>query len=335
MFTKPTVLLVGAGASAEFGLPTGVGLYEAASREDETQSATSDTRADQFLTSFWEYIRFSNQHKEQNDFRELVSRLNQSHAYSIDLFAYYNPSFAAITKHYTVWRLYKEFFQLEDYRDQFGDPRQRLARSYRWRSPKVGHSAAARNNWLGELANSWLSGAKSIGDLARNQLTFVTFNYDPIIEETFPWIVRQNERFAETPDELMPKVVHVHGALDAPSLETLTASDYQRSATRIKFISDTIDSQSDAVHEALKVLKSAARVYSVGFAFEQLNLDLLGAGTWGARTIALNYDGNTKVLGAMRKIGIRTSNIWAGTEGKVLPVGLAATSGFFEADLDY
>jgi hypothetical protein len=281
MFLDPVVVLVGAGASAEFGIPTGVGVYEDAKNEDEENQATSTSYEDQFLSTFWEFLRFSNLGREQNEFRQLIRKLKESHAFSIDLYAYYNPQDAQIAKLFTAWRIIKEQYGFELIRDRWGDANRRLVRSYNWRNPTVGSGSNLRNNWMGELSNVMLSGAKTSEDLKRSNLTFVTFNYDEVIEETLPWIVNKYERFADATSELMPRVIHIHGKIESPEPAKINAQHYSNQANKIKFISDTLDQPSKEVAEAKQLLVDAHRVYCVGFAFEQLNLELLGAGQWG------------------------------------------------------
>lgn len=331
MFLDPVVVLVGAGASAEFGIPTGVGIYNDAKSENEDSIRTSAGFEDRFLSSFWEFLRFNNLGQEQVKFRQLTRNLRESHAYSIDLYAYYNPSDANIAKLYTTWRILKEHYSIQTQRDRWGDSRNILARSYRWRNPTVGIGETIRNNWMGELVNAMLAGAKDVEDLQRNNLSIVTFNYDAVVEETVPWIVGRYERFSDAPIELLPPVVHVHGSLSCPEPIGVNPKFYADQAAEIKFISDTLDQPSVAVTEAKRLLTEAHRVYCVGFAFEQLNLELLEGSKWGMKSVALNYDGNVKVTNAMKRIGLRSSDIWSGTDTKPMALGMAASRGFFDA----
>ena len=78
MFKNQTVVLVGAGASAEFGLATGVGLFDSAAKENEKVTAERGELADRLFHSFWEFIRFHNMHAEQEAFRRLTTKLKES-----------------------------------------------------------------------------------------------------------------------------------------------------------------------------------------------------------------------------------------------------------------
>lgn len=90
----------------------------------------------------------------------------------------------------------------------------------------------------------------------------------------------------------MPKIIHVHGALGTISEDQINARHYSMLSERIKFITDSMETPSVEVHSAKSVLAQAAQVYSVGFACEQLNLELLAASQWGNKTVALNFNGN-------------------------------------------
>ncbi|OZB19246.1 MAG: hypothetical protein B7X53_00905 [Hyphomonas sp. 34-62-18] len=324
MFIKPTVILVGAGASAEFGLPTGDQIYSAAAAEDpRTRDNQSDNFA-QYFASFWDFVCFANDGEARNAFPSLIEHLSSSSSYSIDLYAYQNPSRSKISKYFTAWMLIKSHFQMLQKNTgwRYGE------RCFPWRSPYI-TTGPRRPNWLGILANQFLSGAKNPDDLEQNRLSFVTLNYDRAIEESFGWFVRNNERFRDTPDELLPRVVHVHGKLDEISNDSLSPTFYRKQIENIKFILDSLAERPPAAIEAVELLKECGSVYSVGFAFEENNCALLQAGQWGSKASALNFSGEMNGFMAMKRMGLPESRIWQGTPDVPKYLGVAAREGFF------
>nr|WP_321512487.1 hypothetical protein [uncultured Hyphomonas sp.] len=330
MFTNDTVVLVGAGASAEFGLPTGDGIYTAAASEDESFYCESDQKADFFLSTFWEFLRFHNWFDEQDQFRALNRHLQEDAAYSIDLYAFRNPSRASIAKLFTAWMLTKSVFEAVDITG-FGDDRYRgLKRRYTWRKPNISDRDGNRKNWLACLCNNFLEGASGIDDLAQNRLSIVTFNYDRVIEESFEYFVRNSELFSETPVEYLPEVIHVHGAVAPIEEKNLNGAYIKEQAQTLKFISDSQQDPGTEVLKAADRLANANRIYLVGFACEPLNMSLLKSGQWAPRAIGLNYDGDTGITNNMRISGLKEANIVMGSNSEKLPLGLAASRGLFK-----
>lgn len=328
MFRKPTVILVGAGASAEFGLPTGEAIYKsAASESTSSQLERADNEA-QFLTSFWEYLCFSNQHDYQHQFRQLVDHLQGSTSYSIDLYSFYNPSFAEAAKYYTIWSLIKAHFEIRSRPTEHGDNWRYGKRCYPWRQPYVG-SKSPRPNWLGTLTNQFLSGARRPEDLANNNLTFVTLNYDRVIEEAFTHFICHHEIFSAASEDVMPEVIHVHGALDPIGDSSLNSKFYRDQVGNVQFILDSLENPPNAAKRAVEALDAAADIYCVGFAFEENNCELLKAGKWGGKAAALNFSGDVRSEMSMRRMGLPESKIWKGTSGNPRYLGIAASEGFF------
>ena len=329
MFLKPTTILVGAGASAEFGLPTGEAIYREASEENRNVRRERADNEAQFLSSFGEFLAFSNDGPAQVEFWDMVPHLQSSPAYSIDLYAYYNPSRSRVAKYYTVWALIKRHFQINSNRTHIDGSIWRYGqRYYPWHKPYL-DDPFRRPNWLGVLTNQFLAGARSPDDLRKNDLTFVTLNYDRVIEETFGEFVRSHEMFADTPDEFLPSVIHVHGKLDEISNESLNFQFYKNQVEKIQFILDSLEETPPAAVVAIERLKESASIYSIGFAFEENNCELLQADGWASRAAALNFSGDIKSNMSMKRIGIPPEKIWRGSPTQPKYLGVAANEGFF------
>lgn len=333
MFKDPTVVIVGAGASAEFGFPTGVGLYNEALVDlaDTSAPGFGNGYEYRYLSTFTDFLDAVNASEELADFRRLQVHLAKSHATSIDLYAYNNPTRARIAKRYTAWRLIKHHFLIERAISRYNENTYRLVRNLSWRERRLGADNSLRPNWIGSLAQNFTSGARGARDLSSNALTIITFNYESVIEEAFPAIVRLDERFEDAADDVMPQILHLHGHMDAIKPQSLNPDFIERQADKIKFITDTIDSPSPEIKTAIEKLSDATRVYCVGFAFDKLNCDLLDAGFWGSKCWATNYDGELSVDNNMRSIRVKPERVWRGSSSDPMFVGKAAAKGFFSA----
>jgi len=331
MFLDPTVIVLGAGGSAEFGFPTGIGIFREVMADEFSSRPLRKMIGYEFdfLSSFSNLLRVANRHEELESFQALQLRLRQSHAQSIDLYAFKNPSQSEIAKLYTAWRLTKQHFRIETFENRYREQDFRLVAVQDWLAPSVGQGPERRTNWIGALAQTFTAGARTSADLAKNKLSVVTFNYDTVFEDAFPAIVRFDERFPDAPDEVMPKVLHVHGSLQPVVDGRFTFPFYLQQMARIKFISDTSENPPMIVDEAVSVLDKALRIYCVGFAFEEFNRELLQIGRWGGRAWALNFDGDVQVQNEIQKSGISPTRVWSGSDSKKWFLGTAASKGFF------
>ena len=113
MFNKKTIIIVGAGASKDFGLPTGAEVYSKLLRE-EVNSISNDYHPDRdiFSGSFSAFLAFANEYTLQQQLSEFIQAVkNDGTANSIDLFADFYPEFTEISKLYSTWSILGSMYE--------------------------------------------------------------------------------------------------------------------------------------------------------------------------------------------------------------------------------
>jgi len=113
MFNKKTVVIVGAGASKDFDLPTGADVYSKLLAENLGEvSYNYHPARDLFSSSFNSFLAFSNEVELQHQLSRFIEAVKKDNvANSIDLFANYYPEFTEISKLYSTWSILGSMYQ--------------------------------------------------------------------------------------------------------------------------------------------------------------------------------------------------------------------------------
>jgi SIR2-like domain len=144
-------------------------------------------------------------------------------------------------------------------------------------------SRSSASNWyqylFGRLVSKWTQ-------LSPGDLSVVTFNYDRSLEHYLHVALRNffGARFDEHWSQRSPvHVVHVHGALGEvdwsdpnwkPLHGTLNSETFDRAANKVRIVSEG-SRDDEAYAEARHFILGARRVYFVGFGFHDENVDRL------------------------------------------------------------
>ncbi len=149
MISRPTVFILGAGASAEYGFPVGYALYDKICR-GETAAPPMISRQEKIL---------GYRQKRDHDFQQFRTQLEQSGQQSVDAFLETHPDLVEYGKRVIASALIP--YEQED---------------TLFRRP---NSSAVGPRWyqllLAELGDSF-------DTFAQNQLSVLTFNYDRSLE---------------------------------------------------------------------------------------------------------------------------------------------------------
>ncbi|HRX40143.1 MAG TPA: hypothetical protein P5072_11960, partial [Parvularculaceae bacterium] len=148
------VVVAGAGCSAEFGLPTGIGLMRRLHSEALQESPTSGLSfADIFRRPFLEVFPSAYENKfNGRDVLEFLREAKNLYADSIDLFAFNHPSKAEVCKAYSTLGIMRGLYSETSVQDRFGDTSNYFELAYKWRKPLVSAGNSSRPNWLASLA---------------------------------------------------------------------------------------------------------------------------------------------------------------------------------------
>jgi hypothetical protein len=248
MIDIPTVLVLGAGASAPLGFPTGQGLKKQICSRDFRQGSTV-----QVLNT----LGF-----ESDSIGSFTHALNQSGRPSVDAFLEYRNDFLDIGKAAIAVVL----LPLE----------------------KTGTLFKPENsNWY-ELLFGVLCDGTPFEKVDQNKLSVITFNYDRSLEQYLFTALKNsyNKSDKECAGKLSRfPIVHVHGSLGALPWQTgsLIPVVYDsegetacvgRAASNIKIIPEaTIDTPE--FHQAHKLISEAERLMFLGFGYHPKNMERL------------------------------------------------------------
>jgi hypothetical protein len=244
MIVKPTVLILGAGASYEYGLPLGFALLQ------QIHEWCGRARVE---TSYIEMLRKFQIIPELAT--EFAASLDGCHSESIDDLLETRPNFKQIGKAAIAMLL--------------------LAAE---KVDVIGRIKERNKQWYSYLF-SRIKGNKPT-DLANNQITIVTFNYDRSIEQAYRVTFAHNHGCnTDMIDQFMKSVpiIHLHGILgtvqENPYGSPLTPASFERAMNGIK----TVDEVNDTAHRgafeiARAAIQAADKIIILGFGFHPTNL---------------------------------------------------------------
>ncbi|WOI52829.1 SIR2 family protein [Parvularcula sp. LCG005] len=327
---RKKVIIVGAGASAEFGLPLSEQIFRKLLSEAEKYESARSLRTPKETQEFLQLDLADLVYEIDGVFhgthaagiRNLYEKSRNSFSTSIDLFSYINDSddVSKYAKLFSAREILKGAHTFRVENTEFGS----VAKYYptlRWRRPFID----SRQNWLATLMQNYTHGKSNSSELQSDSLRFITFNYDTIIEDALHNFFIHAPRFCEDMDSALPEVFHVHGSF--PKFEGLTGvHSLRKFSESIKFIHETGQQKDDKIDE---FLSEADDIYCVGFEFAHENVELLELAKYADKTLALNYSGDLDLQSRMEKLGLSERQMMKGSASSPLGVSKAARQGFF------
>jgi hypothetical protein len=250
MITTPTVFVLGAGASVDFQFPTGWGLLRKVVEEFRV-----DTQSRLILKNC---MPISDE--AMNSF---VKALDQSGENSVDTFLEKREQFIDLGKAMMAVIL----IRLEHEINLF--------------------SGSAQTNWMRYLLSKMQG--KTLDDFAKNEVAFITFNYDRSLEHFL--CTTLSHSFGKTEEECgaiivdrIP-IVHLHGQLGfLPWQKSKTSRPYgdaidsrvlDMCVREVKIVHEGIENRKAQFDQAKNFLHKADRIYFLGVGFNNVNLDRL------------------------------------------------------------
>ncbi|MGB8951354.1 MAG: hypothetical protein WCC06_01620 [Candidatus Aminicenantales bacterium] len=250
MIKRPTVLILGAGASMPYGFPSSEGLMQQILEEIRPNSAKELFRT---------LLRFGFKSEDIDDF---YAGLKHSQKFSVDEFLEHRPEFMKIGKIAITLTL-----STYEKKDQL----------FEQRSDK---------NWYRYLWSK-LSDTP-FEEFDKNQLSIITFNYDRSIEHflisAMIALYRRPRQDCAKKLKRIP-IIHVHGRLGALPWQEENGRSYhdQINLDEVVNISEQIkvmkeqDDSPQEFDEAVKRLNSAELICLLGFGYNPRNLRRLKA----------------------------------------------------------
>lgn len=252
MITSPVVLVLGAGASAPYGLPVGSGLR--------------DRILNMSHASLSELPVLDHNGRRPEAVHHFTHEFRRSRYYSIDAFLGRRPEYADLGKAAIAATL----LPMEDVEKAVGD---------------AGIPEDRKDDWMQYLLHTMDAPWEEFGG---NRVSFITFNYDRSLELCLE--VALQHRYGKSADEARAMrqcfpIVHVYGSLG--SLDP-TASDFvpygvgndarhyiAKAARGIQVIPEGRE-DSPELMRARELLEQADRLAFLGFGFDPVNVRRLG-----------------------------------------------------------
>jgi hypothetical protein len=213
VFVNSTTFVLGAGASWHYGYPTGEPLAE--------EVLLAAQKFDVYLQSYAQYGQFGTpafiQHccdigganrtridaftEARRLCSELTSRLRAADPLVIDYFLGHNPELADIGRLLISWVLHHREYQ---------------TRKAGINVNRLDSDARPNDNWCRFIVSRLTSGCENSRDLLRNQVRFVTFNYDLSLEQNLYKGLTAHSAFGlDDVAEFLSgdRIIHVYGCL--------------------------------------------------------------------------------------------------------------------------
>ena len=272
MITSPTVLIVGAGASWGYGFPLGaelVRLIVAGTGKNGPQRQA--------------LLRAGLHEGDLDGFSE---RLRLSGARSIDTFLEGSDA--------TTVEIGKAAIALIILQAEYQCRREGKL--------FIGSGERLKDHWVEYVWDRMRTGSTP-ETFANNQISFITFNYDRVIEYYFKTVLQNTFAFRpQAAEELTQslRIVHLHGQLGTPIFgqyqDPLPGLLVQEAAKGIQVIHDQFPDADPNFRAAHTALEAASTVGLLGFGYHRVNIERLRLGTYLERaTVAVA--GNTFNMG--------------------------------------
>jgi hypothetical protein len=253
MITTPTVFVLGAGASVDFEFPIGQELLRLV--------------VDQFSRGAPGWTQMIEFGWAERDIERFCNALWYSAEPSIDAFLEKRPDFMDIGKVCMAIELIR-----------------------REQTQKIFRNPDKKPNWLKYLFRRMQG--DGLGDFATNRVSFVTFNYDRVLEH-FLYTALVNS-WGESEDAVVSALsripmIRLHGRLGYLPWQpnhrgrvrqfepTIDAQSVRIAASEIKVVHEGVEERKEQFDEAKKLIARAERVYLLGVGTHNVNLERLGA----------------------------------------------------------
>ena len=350
-----SVLILGAGVSVPFGLPTGAGLIDDIANNLKEQLRDFIRRNDYGFSvnplypvnSEKTFLRYSylqpllwknglvnsdmklaedrNQldaimHQELTKMEHLQKLLENQTSDSIDDFIIMNPSYADYVKICIAAEFIKVLYETDSEIRQYKlvDISSRYFRLTADKNPE--------RNWIHRLINLVRLGIADGKVATENKVRIITFNYDTILE----YVLEQQFSNTENGEADYPdyrdfiEIVHVHGKCGDLSAQINVPGEVcWEWASGIKVIREenSNDEISKARTRAIELITGAREIYCSGFAFAKANTDLIGLVPKSLEAFPreihyCNFAGDTGLRNAAEKFAHKRGN---GVVTKVVP----------------
>ncbi len=278
MFTKKTVLILGAGASCDYGYPTGAELVK---------NIIKSIQNVEYVNSYDEEIKMMEDPKLKN----LCQKLEDFNPINIDYFLKHHTDVQDAGKRMIAYEILKCELKSKDELEEE-------------RSNK--ESNKNMKDWYRYLFHAITSGCENPEDLNKNleNLFIITFNYDISLESYIKTRLSQTEFFKDVQEDFCQEffknnIIHVYGKIrdlyeekdqkinkwvqDHKANQPCTITKEPvlliystQLKENIEVIGGKNDKQKGINKEAAEWISAAEKLFILGFGFDSNNIDKIG-----------------------------------------------------------
>lgn len=320
-----TVVILGAGASADFGLPLGNGLYDTSLQT--LQDFLGIWNREREKAFHWDVSTvkrvFSkephsgllrccdkNGNIDISPIKKLLSIMKEAPVYSIDTLALENPEYSGICQHLTSAII------IEKLREQIRQDHSGVQWDFAQRRLAAKSDSASSENWI-HLFTAMMR--NSVARDKDSRFLFISFNYDRIVQHTMSHIWRLSSRdigpFEEIADFCYP-----HGQIGW-TVDERSQSKFDYLGEGIQFAHNKIDRS--AFNRPTEWLNKANTVISLGFHFAPENIESLNirSALKSGKLIYQNYDRNEGLDRRVAELGLPAFEKFDGPISKAILQG--------------
>ncbi|MFM1975721.1 MAG: hypothetical protein RL145_567 [Pseudomonadota bacterium] len=292
LFDEGTVIIVGAGASVPFGLPTGIGMFDemvALLEKEINQAKTSgcrDMAETPFLATIATDAKIVGLSRDSLELaKQLLENLKSQTSDTIDDFIVQNENQAQLCKALIAWTL------LWCVVDPGGDESRAMADCFgrelyprkpktqgRTKSEASDQNHVPRRNWLHQIIN--IARDQYDSKIPGSKVKVISFNYDTILEQILSaqWNNVQRD-YGDWKDSF--EILHPHGAIPFPAIgekKVDVRGLILEGANNICVAREQTVPKSIEVdrERAKEIMNRSEKVFAIGFAFSRSNCELIG-----------------------------------------------------------
>ena len=191
-----------------------------------------------------------------------------------------------------------------------------------------------RRNWYQQLINRIRDGAQDSQSLVNNKLSVVTFNYDRSLERALETSLANTEIHQGADYKKVVSIFHVNGTpSELPRDVTNVGNFILECAQNFHLVEEAVGSEVKEVRvQAHSAISNAEGVYVLGFDFDPSNVSAIGLreASHKGRVVCLNFDGHPGLQQKIIRLGIPESGIFGGSRDAPLHIDQALSNGFLE-----
>lgn len=300
MFVKNTAFILGAGASWHYNYPTGEDIVKRIIDKTKTvigcfendKNSKTIERSDipnYFIDKYPDTKNFYNRILfDLNNFLERLLRVDPP---VIDYFLAWNEDLHDIGKLMIAWVILDRESEYARYKNINRNHVHNFNEAP-YEDRVIKNPNNFKDNWYRFILYKMLSGCKSSGDLQKNNINFITFNYDVSLEtylyKGLKAIQFLNHDSGVVDHFLSDKFVHMYGQIRSKNYESFDAfgkepvdkviKNYKRfldaayvSSKDIRPIGSNLKDDEEAQHKAKDILEWAEDIYILGYGFDDEN----------------------------------------------------------------